>query len=209
MLKCPQKLGRGIAFWRTINSDTFLGSGTYVQIARFEGADTAQRATMEIYRGDVTFGLAADASEHNFELSFSNMTVSVPDPGLTDQYPQGNWNFFDLFSINYAYQYGAYNLSTYQARTYHVGPTAITGAPEGQLLLRTFGGSPNRCVEIEFYRVKASDLEFPLNKGAFWLMNVTVQPIVNPAYTQGENPEGLIYSLRDFPQQIKNLGIGA
>jgi len=209
MLKIPQKLGRGIAFWRVIDSDTMLGSGTYVQIARFEGADLAPlRGTFEEYYGDSVFVLATDASAYACEVRFNNMTFCVPDPGLAEQYPHGTFNFFDFFGINYEYQYGAYNLSNYQARAYHVGPSSINEAPEGMLLIRSYGGSRNRCVEFEFYRVRATEFECNMNKGSFWLMNISVKPMANPAYTATNDPEGLLFTFRDFPQKIKNLGIG-
>ena len=210
MLKIPQKLGRGIAFWRVLDSNTLLGSGTYVQIARFESVDLAPlRGTFEDYLGDSVFVLASDASAYSSEITINNMTFTTPDPSLASQYPTGTWNFFDFFGINYVYQYGAYNLSSYQARAYHMGPSSIHEAPEGMLLIRAYGGSRKRCVEMEFYRVRATELECNLNKESFWLTSVPIKPIVNPAYTAANDPEGLLFTFRDFPQSIKNMGIGA
>lgn len=207
MLKIPQKLGKGIAFWRPINPNTLLAVGNYVQVAVFGSVDPmGQTGSVEFYRGDSIFVQAADSSEVNFNMTFNDMTLSIPDPTLAGQYPQGNWDFFDLFGLNYVYQYGAYNLSSYQARAYHVGPSTIHAAPEGQLLLRTFGGSPNRVLEMEFHRVRATDFEFPLNKTNFWTMAISFIPMTNPAYTYA-GAEGTVYTFRDFWQTLPNLGI--
>jgi len=209
MLKLPQKLGQGIAFWREVDQNTFLGdSFTYVQVARFRGVDCRIRQTNEIYRGDQALPLASDISEANYEMTFSDMTFTVPDPGLINQYPLGLWSIFDLFAINYAYQYGSYNLSTYQSRAYHFGPKAVKTQPLGQLLLRAYGGNRNRVYEQEFYLVRAGDIEIPLRADAFQVASVTFVPLVNPSYTDGDNPEGLIFTLRDFIGEIPNLGIG-
>lgn len=209
MLKLPQKLGRGIAFWREIDQNTFLGTAyTYVQVGRFESLDRRLRQTNEIYRGDTAMPLAADVSEANYEITINGMQFTVPDPALTSQYPQGLWSIFDLFAINYVYQYGAYNLTTYSARTYHFGPKAMKQQPLGQLLVRAFGGNYNRVYEMEFYMVKSGDIEMPLSGTEFQKTSVVFVPLVNPSYTGVDDPEGLWFSLRDFPQSIANLGIG-
>lgn len=208
MHKVPKKLGQGIAFYRPIDENTLLGIGNYVQVAVFEGVEMSLSGTNEFYRGDGVFAIASDQSEVNFTLNFTNMTVSVPDPGLISHYPPGSWSFFDLFGIIYEYQAGAYNLSTYQARAYHMGPSVINAKPEGQFLIRAYGGGRNRCVEIEFYRVVSSDFDFPLNKTSFWLMTINLHPLVNPGYAYA-GPEGTVFTFRDFPQNIRNLGKGA
>lgn len=210
MLKLPQKLGRGIAFWRPVDENTFLGSAGWTQVARFEGIDMRLRQAHEIYRGDTPMPLAADISEANYEITINGMLFYLPDPGLVNQYPPGLWNIFDLFSVVYAYQYGEYNLSgTYMTRAYHFGPKAINQQPLGQLLIRGYGGSSKRLYEVQFYLVRAGDIEMPMSGTEFQKMSIAFVPLVNPAYTaEGEEPQGLWFTYRDVIDNVEDLGIG-
>jgi len=210
MKKNQPRLAKGMAFYRPLDTD-LLGSGSYVRIARFEGATIPIDLTEVIYYGDSVFPQSVDYSEANAgPLTFDKMIFVVPEPAEIGQEPIGNFSIFDMFGIVYEYQYGAYNLSSVGAnpsegRTFHIGSALVDNLPEGQILLRAWGG-PKRIVEWEFYRVRASKFSLTLSKNEYQTFSLTVPTMVNPSYTHATyGPDGLVVSFRSFEKDILKL----
>jgi hypothetical protein len=208
--KNQPRLAKGIAFYRPLDT-ALLGSGSYVRIARFEGATIPVELTEVYYYGDSVFPQSVDYSEANAgPLTFEKMIFVVPEPAEIEQEPRGNWSVFDLWGINYEYQYGAYNLSSTganptQGRTFHLGSAFVDNLPEGQILLRAWGG-PKRILEWEFYRIRASKFSMTLSKNEYQTFSLTLPTMVNPSYTHATyGPDGLVVSMRSFEKDITKL----
>jgi len=205
MKKNQPRLGDGMAFFRPLDPVTLLGSGTYVRIARFEGATITIETTEVNYHGDSLFPISVDISEATISLSFEKMIWVIPDPADVNQSPKGNWSMFDMFGINYYYEYGAHDLDDKLTRSYLIGSSFADNIPEGQILLRAWGG-PSKVTEWEFFRIRATKFSLTYTKTEYQTFSLNVPAMLNPAYMHPiYGPDGLVVAFRDFIDTITKL----
>jgi hypothetical protein len=127
-----------------------------------------------------------------------------------EQPPRGNWTLFDMWGINYDYSYGMYNLSETgedptKGRTFLIGSSFADNLPEGQLLIRAWGGR-KRIWELLFYRVRATKFSLTLSRNEYQTFSLTVPAIMNPACTDPvKGPDGLVVAIRSFEEDITKL----